>query len=129
MNSPKLIEAIAELEAQRKIIDDAITQLRKAASVLSGGSVVTSAGTSTKSIGKSYVDDAVRAIEVAGTSLHIGMIIDFITQLRGERPARASVESSVIRHIAKTPNPRLVKVAPSQYDIPSHQPMLAQIAS
>lgn len=135
MNNPKVLEAIAELESQRKTIDDAILHLRRAHEALNGSPVGLSAtirgaatveGSLTVS---SYVDEAVRALEANGAALHINPIIDFIGKIRGERPPRASVESSLIRHISKTSMPRVVKVGKSIYDLPQRQqPPLAKSA-
>jgi hypothetical protein len=129
MNSPKLLDAIAELKAQRRIIDDAIVHLERAVSALSGTPPSPQTAHTTFGGTSSYVDEAVLAIQAEGGALHVNKIVDFIAQLRGSKPPRASVESSIIRHISKTKNPKLSKVAPSTFDLTEHSQRELPIAS
>jgi hypothetical protein len=122
MNNSKLVEAIAELEAQREIIDNAIVHLHKALKALTGepqNHEVTRPSVATiRPAGHSYIDQAIEAILGGGHALHINAILDHITKIRGERPARASVESGILRHISKYgDSSRLIKTAPSTFDV------------
>jgi hypothetical protein len=133
MNSPKLLEAIAELEAQRRIIDDAILHLKRAINALGGIGIVVDSVDSLPDLSRksspSYVNEAVQAIQREGHALHVKKIVDFIASIRSERPSRASVESSIIRHISKTRNPKLMKSAPSTYDLTVYSQRALPIAS
>jgi hypothetical protein len=142
MNSPKLLEAIAELETRRKAIndtiDDAIVHMRKAHDALSGSEKVTEPRQSfsraessfsprrRKSGRPSYVEDAVSAIRDAGHPLHISDILAHIKSTRGEAE-RSSVESSLLRepvNAKKLNRPsRVVRTAPSTFGIPNAMAM------
>lgn len=127
MNSPKLLEAIAELEAQRSVIDDAITHLKRAHATLAGSNLNVSEESTTTTrrrrtpSGSSYVDMAVDAIKAADKALHISDILSVIKH-SGKDAGRASVESSLLREMqfAKKAGrqPRIVRTGPSTFDIP-----------
>lgn len=129
MNNPKLLEAIAELEAQRQIIDNAILHLRKAVEALGGSKpgivlVPSDQQAIAPRTGNSYPAQAEQAIVAAGHSLHIDKILDYIASVRGERPARSSVESGIVRDISKRGNDsRLVRSGKSTYDLRKSLPI------
>jgi hypothetical protein len=130
MNSQKLLEAIAELEAQRRIIDDAIIHMQRAYASLNGTGEgpLSNLPIADRVIRRrysdrpSYVDEAVAAIQAAGHSLHISAILDHIKASRGEAASRTSVESSILREIklARKINrtSRVSKTGRSTFDIP-----------
>jgi hypothetical protein len=135
MNSPKLLEAIAELESQRITIDDAIVHLKRAYAALNG-ELDTEAkqpaievvrqqrvGPSRRAmvVRSSFVNEAVEALENNGKPMHIKEIVNYISLLRGETPAQASVNASLAREEerAKEANriPRVIKVGRNLFDI------------
>jgi len=132
MNSPKLLEAISELESQRSVIDDAITHLKRAYAALNGvgpkveRSVSDQSPSASDSNGasarRSFVSEAVEILEKQGHSLHLRDIVKYITSVRGQAQAQASVGVSLIREgeRAKIAGrvPRVVKVGPNTFDIP-----------
>jgi len=136
MNSPKLLEAVAELEAQREIIDAAILHLRKAVVALGGATplpdvepvTVENVGSSlrwgrpTPTRGPSYTAQAEQAIIAAKHPLHINDIVEYITSIRGNKPDRSSVESGILRDIRKQEekakgSSKLFRSGPSTYDV------------
>jgi hypothetical protein len=133
MNTVKLSEALNELQSQRSVLDAAISNIQNVLAMLNGqqdnAKIPTPSMLSDAS--RSYIDDAVDALRNAGKPMHITKLAIAISELRGKEVSRASVESSFIRHIAKTKVSRLTKTARSTYGLPEwkQQPMLAQIAS
>jgi hypothetical protein len=133
MSTPKLLEAIAELESQRSIIDSAIVQLRLAYAVLNGTrkqelpGLPLAAEHADASPRSSFVSEAVEAIEGAGKSLHLRDITRHIANVRGDAPAPSSVGASLVREEerAKKANrtPRIIKVGPNVFDVPRQQPL------
>jgi hypothetical protein len=63
--------------------------------------------------------------------MHIKEIATRISSVRGAPVNRASIESTIVRHIGKANNPRIAKFAPGMFGLPmwkQPQPTLAQIA-
>lgn len=129
MQLTKLVEAIDELESKKALIDKALTQMK---SVLDSLTEEKSTAPPVNVIAmrqarvepelndrqsSSYVKEAAQLSEQAGRALHISAIVDGIAALRGEKPSRAAVESSLIRHTSKSKNPRIFKdrTAPSHF--------------
>jgi hypothetical protein len=120
MNGSKLREALAELQAQRNILDAAISQIQKVLALLDGTNAEDRAHESFTTSGRaSYVDDAVKVFEAVGHPLHINDLIVKIGELRNKKIARPSLESSLIRHITKVDKPRIAKLNPSTYGLPA----------
>lgn len=128
MNTSKLYEALAELEAQQKTFAEAIASLRKILSPLEEQAPVTSKIAEDAS--RSYIDDAEAILQEHGRPIHAKDLTAKISALRGSPVPRASVESSMIRHIAKAKQPRLAKFGKSTFGLPAWKPsLLAQMAS
>lgn len=141
MTTTKILEAIADLEGQRESINLALDYLRKALEILAASSgtpmqghpAILATREESGPGGSSYVLDAVSILNKAGRPLHINQILDALVEIRGERPPRPSVESSLIRHIAKSKAPKIWKAGPSTFGLSEwksaqQQPMLVQIA-
>ena len=123
VNNPKLLEAIAELKAQREIMDNAILHLTKALEALGGGAEPSECRPDTRGAvpsrsSPSYTVQAEEAITTAGRALHINEIIDYIANIRGERPTRTSVESGILHYIKKLgPAARIFRSGKSTFDV------------
>ncbi len=141
MNTEKLTEALDDLKAQRGVLDTAIAGIENALKLLGGQeyrsvSVTVpltgvQANASIGSSGTSYIDYAEVFLREAKKPLHVTELTRMISDRKGKKVQRASVESSFIRHIEKSKEPRLAKSAPSTYGLPEwkdRQPMLAHIA-
>jgi hypothetical protein len=138
MNTTTLQQALADLKYQRSTLDRAIIGIEEALSTLGSEMSVTqtvSPRGTMKRGGKykntsSYIEDAIKVYETVGKPLHIKMLIDQMSRLRGKAVSRASVESSVIRHIAKAKEPKLARFGASTYGLNAwkNPPKLAQTA-
>jgi len=138
MNTTTLQQALAELKQQRSTLERAIIGIEEALSTLNSETSVpqTVSTRSTTKRGRkyknasSYIDDAIKVYENVGKPLHIKMLIDQMSNLRGKVMSRASVESSVIRHIAKANEPKLARFGASTYGLSAwkNPPKLAQMA-
>lgn len=114
-NTDKLHEALADLQAQRNVLDTAISQIQATISWLDGANrtVVCDA------IQHSYVDDTITCLKRAGRPIHINDLRRLIGEIRGAVISRASLESSLIRHINNVKGARVVKVRPSTFALPA----------
>jgi HB1, ASXL, restriction endonuclease HTH domain len=135
MDTPKLIEALDELKAKRETLDSAIAHLEKAIQVLSGSIANHIAADIPKAppaipqgtpfamptkVSRSYIDDAELMLQQVGTPLHARDLSARISELRGREIPRASMESTIIRHIADLKErARITKVGASTYGLPS----------
>jgi hypothetical protein len=122
MNTTKLKEALMELQSQRNVPDVAIAGIQKVLSMLGAGSELQTSKSKTDDDGegrRSYTSDAVAVLESVGHPLHISDLGVKISELRGSKVARASLESSLIRQISKVENARVVKTKPSAYGLPT----------
>ena len=123
VNTNKLKEALAELTHQRAIFDGAISQLQNIIATVDAG-VSQKASDKGKEVhhgrATSYVDDTVKVLELSGQPLHIAVIAQKIGEMRGRTVPRASVESSVIRHISSLGNrARITKVRRAHFGLSS----------
>jgi hypothetical protein len=132
MNTIKLREVLAEIESQKLALDEAATGIRKVLGLLEGQTAPrTSLVRSTVDESRSYIDDAVALFSAEGEVMHVKLMAERLSELRGVKVSRASLESSFIRHIAKAKQPRIAKLGPSKFGLPEWkqlQPTLAQIA-
>ena len=132
MNTTKLREALAEMESERSVLEEGIGSLRKLIALLEG--TAPEIQTETISPGesrRSYIDDAVDLFRSCQKPLHVKEIAGKISEARGISVQRASLESTLIRHINKANQPRIAKFGPSMFGLPEwkqSQPTLAQIA-
>ena len=121
MNTDKLNEALVELRHQRALLDAAITNIESVLKTLQAST--NEPRTSSKDKKKhegSYIDLGVRVLEEAGRPVHIKEVAQKISDIKGKRIPRASVESSFIRHIAAFGNEaRIAKVRPAYFTVPS----------
>jgi len=129
----QLTETLAAMQKEQSRLATAIAGVQQVLAALSGP-VQRQAPTATfhaESEGSSYIDEAVTVLRAHGTPLHITILADKISERRGTKIVRGSLESSFIRHINKSKHPRLTKVGRSTYGLPewkSESPILAQIA-
>lgn len=140
MNTTTLQQALAELKHQRATLERAILGIEDALAALNSEiSVSVPQAVGSHSAPKrsrryktvsSYIDDAVKVYESVGKPLHIKVLIDQMSNLRGAAVSRASVESSIIRHIAKASEPKLARFGASTYGLSAwkNPPKLAQTA-
>ena len=132
MSNPKLLEEIEELEQQKVAIEAALLQMRQTYSALnpnqsedpySGLDLEEEVLVVRRSLGGSYVDEAVMAVTEKGRALHMRDILQHIKAKRGTMPTRASVESSLTGEMKAARKqgrrPRIVKVSPRTFDIPN----------
>lgn len=133
----KLHEALAEVDSQRKALDNIERQLRSMIAELSGQSFIAnavftstglSAGTPTGE--RNRLDDIADILRAAGKPLHISLIAVRLSDKLGRKIERASFEPGLNRHIQKTKKRRIDKFGPSTYGLPEwkNQPALAHIA-
>jgi uncharacterized protein (DUF362 family) len=119
MNTTKLKEALVELQQQRAILDVAIKNIQQVLATLNGSEATAQQPTRT-GVKPSYIDLSVQVLEQTGHPLHVKDICEKMTELRGSPvSSRASVESSIIRHMNTTGDrARIAKVRPSTYGLP-----------
>jgi hypothetical protein len=135
MNATKLHEALAEIEAEGQRLDAERIKVTNAADSIRA--ILVNLGASAEgpmarfvSDVPSYIDDSEELVRAAGQPLHAKVLAEKISEKRGVKVARSSVESSVIRHISKSKQPRLAKFGRSLFGLPEwkQQPTLAHIA-
>jgi len=126
VKTDKIREAIADLQEQRGLLDNAIQSLQTILVRLNGHSssqVAMPFGPETPSVlidQGSYVDMAVQLLQASGHPMHVKQIWEQIKVLRNNpNIKRGSVESTLLRHIeAKRGETRLRKVRPATYGLP-----------
>jgi len=132
MNTAKLKECLAEMEAQRNILDAAIPSMRNLIATLEGapqGITASRPNVSDQAGTRSYIDESVEVLRAHGAPMHIKEIGTKVAELRGTAIPRASLESSIVRHIAKANRPRLARVGRSTFGLPEwKQPTVVQMA-
>jgi len=133
MNTHKLRDALAEMEAEQSALNDGIAAIRRIiASFETDTTAKAPLRIANKDAGqRSYIDDGEEVFQAVGKPLHIKDITARFSEMRGAPVNRASVESSFIRHIAKAVNPRLAKFGKSTFGLAAWkqpQPTLAQTA-
>jgi hypothetical protein len=134
MKTTKLREALADLQAQRSTIDEAINGLVKVLASLEGDTPATTPAPAPMRVAAepSYIDHAATIIREAGRPLHISAIAEGIARLTGAGVTRGGIEGSIGRHIKKAKERKLIRVAPSTYGVPEfvdhERPLLAQSA-
>jgi hypothetical protein len=121
----KLQEALAEIDAQRAALNDVEAQLRAMISKLSGSSTPTLVPSSTdaplratRGHSRDGIDEIADILRDAGRSLHITAIAERLSAIKQKPIARTSIEPGLNRHVARTKEPRVVKVAPSTFGLP-----------
>lgn len=118
MNTQKLREALVELRHQRALLDNAIANLEGILSTLNGVTPEPSV-IKGKSTTGSYVDLSVRILEESGKPMHITEIAKKVSEIKGRNIPRASVESSLLRHMQTTKGePRVTRVRPAYFGLP-----------
>lgn len=122
MNLSKVKEALADLQRQRDLVDEAIKGLRNVLAAMSdsnGQKRLFPAGDAPLGVG-SYVDLAVNLITSnGGKPLHVNTIVEHIRKVKGKPDIkRQSVEATFFRHMTDKKNSaRLVKSAPGMYGL------------
>ena len=119
MNTQKLKEALVELKHQRALLDTAIANLEDVLSTLSGvvPPVIAASGKIKET--ESYIDLTVRILEGEGKPVHIAELAKRISVIRKKEIPRASVESSLLRHMKLAGNKaRVAKVRPAYFGLP-----------
>jgi len=125
MNTSKLREALIELQQQKTVIDNAISNLEKIISAMNGDLQsddqvkLVSFGRVTGRLGRSFLDIAVSVLESHAKPIHIKELTYQIERFRKKQTKRNSVEATIARHIKSASDPRLVKVGPGFYALPS----------
>ena len=121
VNTNKLKEALAELQHQKAMLDGAITQLQNIIATVNGGALQDqSSHEHGRREARTYIDEAVTVLEMSGQPLHISKIAEKIGEIRNKEVARASVESSIIRHASSLGHrARIVKVRRGFFGLPS----------
>ena len=122
----KLQEALAEVDSQRRALDDVERQLRSMISKLSGAATPISETLpfspsliSRKSGNRDRIDDIVDILAADGKPLHITVIAERLSSLLGKKIERTELEPGLNRHVQKTKKARIAKFAPSTYGLPS----------
>lgn len=126
MNTAKLREALADLEQQRNVIDDGIKVLRKVIAAMESPEKAPEIQRFPRLGRMSYIDDAVYVLEGTSRPMHINELTEAIRSLReGKRVSRASVESSLVRHISTFGDKsKIIKMGPSKYGLPAWRNLL-----
>jgi hypothetical protein len=119
MNSMKLHEALAEIEAQQRVLRDAAESIRKVLVLLHESA---QSGTPAMKINddsaRCYVDAAAAIVREHGKAMHVMSLLERICADRCSIIKRTSFEASLSRHIAKAKVPKLAKFGPSTYGLP-----------
>ena len=128
MNTSKLRDALDDLEHQQDILSEAATAIKAVIARLDAYSGAINATANIPVVDdtrqdrgfseiRSYIDETVDLLAVMGRSMHVKEIAAHISKVRGSNVNRASLESSLIRHIAKANQPRIAKTGPSTFGI------------
>jgi hypothetical protein len=122
----KLQEALAEVDSQRAALNEVEERLREMISKLSGSvqlphaartSMVTT-GAVAPSRERDKFDDIVDILRAEGSPLHITVIAERLSALRGSEVRRTTIEPGLNRHIAKVKARRVDKFGPSTFGLP-----------
>lgn len=131
----KLQEALVEIAAQRRALDEVEAQLRSMIARLSGvpdvSATVSRSATPIKTEReRDKLDDIADILKSEGQPLHITVIAERLSALYGKTVDRTEIEPGINRHIAKVKQRRIDKFGPSTFGLPEWktQPTLAQIA-
>jgi HB1/ASXL restriction endonuclease-like protein with HTH domain len=122
MNTSKLKEALVELQQEQDKLANMILQLRRmiadAEPSIAGG-MQDSVKVELKTVRQSYIEQAVQILEQSGKPMHVKDLAAKIAELRHAKVQRASVESSLIRHLSLGSRAKIAKFGPSLYGLPS----------
>jgi hypothetical protein len=129
----KLQEALDEIASQRVALNEVEAQLRSMIAKLSGVPPVSGFGSApaqpasqpyvwpdgvTNGRVRDGIDDIVDVLRAEGRSLHISVIAERLSAMKGKKVLRTDIEPGLNRHVAKAKNPRIKKSAPSTYGLP-----------
>lgn len=125
----KLEEALASVESERTALDEIEQQLRSMIAKLSGAAVRVQAeqqfsasalrfARAEQDANPDKIDDVVDILRKKGEPLHITVIAELLSQLRGVSINRTAIEPGLNRHITKTKKPRLTKAGRSTFGLP-----------
>ena len=134
MNVSKLLEVIAELEQQKRVINDAISRLKQVVATLNGQTgAVPSASPAVAATEEhtlraspprptrghrrgSHFSNAIEVLKSAGGPLHIDAICGNISRLTGNDATRGSVDGAISRHIrGRGDESTIVRTGPGTY--------------
>jgi hypothetical protein len=124
MKTDKIRDAIADLQEQKDLIDNAIESLQEILVRLNGHATQVAMPFIPESAPKlakgSYIDLSVQLLRANGRPMHVKKIVEQIRVLRNDPTIkRGSVESTLLRHIeAKAGESRVRKVGPGTYGLP-----------
>ncbi len=119
MNTQKLREALVELKHQRALLDTAIASFEEILRTLNGVAPQAAPTSDSRKAKESYIDLAVRILEETGKPMHIVDIAKRVSEIKGKAIPRASVESSLLRHMQNSgTSTRVVRVRPAYFGLP-----------
>jgi len=130
----KLNEVLAEIEGERKRLDNLESQLRSMIAGLSGTTTSQFQSRSSRPQNretKTQLEEIADILRAEGKPLHIKIIAERLSALRLKKVERGKIEPGVTRHISSVKQPLIAKFGPSTYGLPewkNEQPTLAQIA-
>jgi hypothetical protein len=121
----KLQEALAEIDTQRAALNEVETQLRAMIAKLSAPlaptlvtSPIDAPSRAVRVHARDGIDEVVDILRSEGRPLHITAIAERLSEVKQKPIARTEIEPGLNRHVAKTKEPRVVKVAPSTFGLP-----------
>jgi hypothetical protein len=117
MEYAKLRAALEEIEAHRKALDQAAASIQRLLENSAQHAEITYPMVTDTSIAgtpgeKSYIDEAVEVLRAHGKPIRQRVLADQIQRRRPEA-GRASIESSIFRHLAKAKVKRIIRMGRS----------------
>src|SRR4030095_11445312 len=120
----KLNEALAEIPAQRRALDEIEVQIRSMIAKLSGmPTSIPSAAvgtTAARPIAKERdkIEDVADVLRAEGKPLHITVIAERLSVVYGKKVLRTEIEPGLNRHISKVQRRRIEKFGRSVFGLP-----------
>jgi hypothetical protein len=127
----KLQEALSEadnqlaaLEKQREALIGVQSQIRSMIASLSGATVMTAPPAPVPVVQESRdrLDELADILRPEGRPLHITVLCERLSAIRGETIDRTQVEPGLNRHVASAKKKRIEKFGPSMFGLPEWKP-------
>jgi hypothetical protein len=122
----KLQEALAEVAVQRVALNEVEAQLRSMIAKLSGMPVIPQVAplavkgpaAPMRDGARDKIDDMVDILRAEGKPLHITVLAERLSALKGAEVLRTTIEPGINRHVSKVKMRRIDKFAPSTFGLP-----------